>query len=109
MVNRRFSEIESYADAVLFGLEQGRNNELRERREAIDTTKLSSSGKQDLIYLDSVLIESVLTESGLPASLLDDGQYGSESWWWHLGKIRNKTFPADQLPDYLQPVYSELK
>ncbi len=109
MVNRRFGEVESYADGVLFGLEQGRNDDLRERRDAIDIAGLSLKGQQDLHYLDMVLIESVLTEPGLAASLFEDGQYGSESWWWHLGKIRDRTFPADQLPDYLQPVYSELK
>jgi hypothetical protein len=109
MVNRRFGEVESYAEAVLFGLEQGRNDELRERRESIDAAGLSSSGKQDLYYLDTVVIESVMTDSGLDKSLFDDGQYGTESWWWHLGKIRNKTFPADQFPVYLRAIYQETK
>ncbi len=109
MVNRRFSELESYADAVLFGLEQGGNDALRERRDTIDAEVLSLSGQQELYYLDSVLIDSVMTESGLDESLFEDGQCALKHWWWHLGKIRDKTFPVALLPDYLQMVCSELK
>ncbi len=60
--------------------------------------------------IDEVVLEAVLVNEYIDDyALTDDDNQPLSNWWWHLGKIRAKIFPADQLPDYLQPVYSELK
>jgi len=42
-----------------------------------------------------------------PALLADDPDRPLSAWWWHLGKLRQRTYPAALLPTYLQSIYRQ--
>ena len=44
--------------------------------------------------------------SALPAELLrDDPTRPLAQWWWHLGKLRAGTYPAELLPPHLRAIH----
>jgi len=75
--------------------------------------RLFQAGVDDISIvkdIDEIVLEAVLVNDYVDNGILkDDEQQKLANWWWHLGKIRDKTFPVDQLPDYLQAVYQETK
>jgi len=42
---------------------------------------------------------------GLPEIWEDDDTKPLEKWWWHLGKIARREYPAELLPEHLREVY----
>ena len=71
---------------------------------------LSTEYREEVREADKLLLEAAvcLDINLLWLELLDDdsGQPLSH-WWWHLGALRADTYPLEQLPDYLVPIYHE--
>ena len=83
----------------------------REMREDLhQQSVLSEADQEEMREADAMLLESAVSDDlgFLWLELLDDDPDQPLShWWWHLGALRAGTFPLDQLPDYLLPVYHE--
>ncbi len=79
---------------------------VRELRERLATDTLGQDGETGLAELDEILIEAVCDGDVLGAILVDDPAQPLTNWWWHLGAIRDRTFPADLLPGHLRAVCS---
>jgi len=88
---------------VMSRLDIGEGPAIRSMRELI-----SESGEDsgELRTLDAVVIESIIVAEYInPMILKDDPDQPLSHWWWHLGALRAGTFPLDQLPDHLVPVF----
>lgn len=80
------------------------------REELCHQHGLSEADQDEMREADALLLKSAVCDDlGLLwIELLDDDPNQPLSqWWWHLGALRAGTFPLDQLPDYLIPVYYE--
>lgn len=97
-----------YREMVRYGLEDGVAPGLREKRDDLATTQLSAPQSQQLAHLDESVL-SIITdlESEYPPFdlLADNPNYPLARWWWHLGKLRAGTYPAQLLPPHLQTIY----
>lgn len=102
MAGQGSASIAHYKEIVLFDLQPGGGFGLRGARQRAD-----GSLDPELIELDEVLIEAVILDELWPDTFDDDDTQPLSRWWWHLGKIRAKTFPAEQLPEALRAVYLE--
>jgi hypothetical protein len=61
---------------------------------------------EDIVELDEIVIEATQVNDYINPELLeDDDSQPLEHWWWHLGKLRRRTYPAAQLPEHLREVY----
>jgi hypothetical protein len=97
-----------YREMVRYGLEEGVAPGLREKRGRLETAALSALQNRQLADLDeSVLL--IITDLELeypPLDLLTDSHdQPLAHWWWHLGKLRDGTYPAQLLPDHLRVIY----
>ena len=60
--------------------------------------------------IDEIIIEAtIVLDYVSDNAITDDDTRPLSHWWWHLGKIRTKSFPVEQLPEYLREVYLESK
>ena len=76
---------------------------LRQAREALDE-RLAQS--QEVHELDEIVVEAALVNDYINPVLLEDrSDQPLTRWWWHLGKLRARTYPAHLLPDHLRAVY----
>lgn len=99
--------LKGYRQQVDFCLEQGEGPVLRPLREDIGLLSLTAAEAAELADIDAGAIEYLhWLDYVAPYLLADDDSRPLSHWWWHLGKIRAKTFPADQLPENLRAVYS---
>ncbi len=60
--------------------------------------------------LDQLALEYIQEaddEALWPALIEDDTAQPRSDWWWHLGKLRAGTYPAELLPPHLRVVYME--
>ena len=89
----------------------GPGEKTRERRD--DVTREADESAESwgkVLETDSELLEEIIIDEDemWPGNLLiDDPIRPFSNWWWHLGAIRAGTFPLDQFPEYLMPVYHE--
>ena len=61
----------------------------------------------EIAALDEIVIDEVLRADDVSEFLLmDDPAQPLEKWWWHLGAIRRREYPAELLPEYLRVVYA---
>ncbi len=92
-----------YREIVRYSLDTGSAPGLRERRDALNSG--ATDAAQD--DLDVEVIELTMELPNIDAELINDhdDQSLDKWWWWHLGKIHNQTFPAEQLPEALRAVY----
>lgn len=98
--------LKGYRQQVDFCLEQGEGPVLRPLREDIDRLELTVSEEKELVDIDAGAIDYLLTLDEVAAYLLeDDDSHPLSHWWWHLGKIRNHSYPVELLPAHLQTVY----
>lgn len=98
--------LKGYRHQVDFCLEQGEGPVLCTLRNDIDTLSLTNDEKAELADIDAGAIEYLLTLDSVAEYLLaDDDSQPLSHWWWHLGKIRSKTYPAELLPEYLRAIY----
>ncbi|MBK8964846.1 MAG: hypothetical protein IPP10_00955 [Candidatus Competibacteraceae bacterium] len=79
---------------------------LRESRSRIAAFSLTQAETDALRALDEIVLEEIAyCENLQPYLLEDDPQIPLAQWWWHLGKIRLRTYPASLLPPELRSVY----
>jgi hypothetical protein len=97
-----------YRELVRYSLDSGTALGLSARREELAKDTLTKEQTSALDALDEEVITDILELDTVDAELLqDDSAKPLQSWWWHLGKIRAKTYPAELLPVHLQAVYLE--
>lgn len=102
--------LRGYRQQVDFCLEQGEGPVLRPLREDVDNMVLNDMEQSELANIDAGVINYLLTLSEVSQYLIkDDAEQPLAKWWWHLGKIRNKTYPVDLLPKYVRAVYTEIE
>ncbi len=102
----RYAErLRRYRHAVDFDLELGEGPTLRAAREQVSTLDLSPVEQDELADIDAAAIDFIRSRDELaPYLLQDDPSQPLEKWWWHLGRIRQGTYPADRLPESLRLV-----
>lgn len=84
----------------------GEDFNMRESRERV--SELGKDADSEVKMIDEIVIEAAIANDYIADSALDDDQTRPlQNWWWHLGKIRHKTYPAELLPNHLQAVYAE--
>jgi hypothetical protein len=78
---------------------------LRQAREALDERVARLKAVRDL---DEIVIEATQVNEYInPVLLEDDPSQPLDRWWWHLGKLRHRTYPAHLLPEHLRAVYEQ--
>ncbi|WP_201093812.1 hypothetical protein [Thiocystis minor] len=78
---------------------------LRAARDALSEAVAQS---QDVRELDEIVIEATQVNEYInPGLLEDDASRPLAHWWWHIGKLRNRTYPAHLLPEHLRAVYEQ--
>ena len=94
--------------AVRHGLLMGAGHEYRAVRERAAAVRGDAADRATLAQLDVLAIEHLVeadTDEIWPAVLADDPAQPLERWWWHLGAIHARTYPAELLPEPLRSVY----
>jgi hypothetical protein len=81
--------------------------EARTEREWLSGLMLSDQERADRDELDGILIEQTLAGEVLPEVLADLPARPLDHWWWHLGAIHDRSYPADLLPAPLRAIYLE--
>jgi hypothetical protein len=65
-----------------------------------------ASYAQEVFDLDELVVEAAQVSDYINPLLLDDQRsHPLVEWWWHLGKLRDGTYPAQLLPDHLRAIY----
>jgi hypothetical protein len=104
----RFARLRGYREVVSFALEWGDGPLLRETRQRLSTLSLDADELDELANIDADVVDEVMLSDHIePDVLKDDDHQPLEHWWWHLGKLRQRTFPAARLPEHLRAVYLE--
>lgn len=105
MATQRIDEITArLLESVVYGLFDGGGVGLREARE-----EAASSGLSVPLAMDEEIVESALLDDLAESVFTDDDSQPLSHWWWHLGKIRDKTFPAEHFPEPLRAVYMDIQ
>ncbi len=102
------SALTCYKASVIEGLPEGVAPGLREQRQRVAQQSWDKQQISTLQYADEFLLEAITddAELNLPLELLrDDHAHPLADWWWHLGKLRAGTYPAQWLPDHLRAIY----
>ena len=97
-----------YREAVLYGMDSWTVPGIREQRDDIMRVVLDRQPQAQLERLDSRLVDAVIDrdDDEVPDDLLqDDPTRPLTQWWWHLGKLRARIYPAHLLPPHLQAIY----
>jgi hypothetical protein len=97
-----------YREAVLYGMDYWVVPGLRRQREEVEQAQLNAEQLAKLWQLDRRLVNAVtdLDDPEVPDELLaDDFTQPLSHWWWHLGKLRAGTYPAELLPESLRELY----
>lgn len=86
--------------------DDGEGVRLRESREHLH--ELGLDDNTDVLELDEIVIEAAIANDYVSPGLVDDKvSVPLKNWWWHLGKVRAKTYPAELLPAPLQAIYAD--
>lgn len=64
---------------------------------------LGLDNNPDVIEIDKNLIKLSLQSPSIVQTW--DNDQPTESWWWHLDKIVDHSYPSKLLPQYLQEIY----
>lgn len=108
MSTERPSALTCYKASVIQGLPIGVVPGLREQRSRVTQQTWNEQQLSALWYADRFLLDAITDteEYDLPTELLqDDPTRPLSDWWWHLGKLRDGTYPAQLLPDHLRAIY----
>lgn len=102
---KRTDPVERYREYVEFRLAfDGEGPGLREARQALADAGLTDHEK--VIALDVLALACIQEEDYIAPELLGDiSARPLTAWWWHLGKLRAGTYPADILPPHLRAIY----
>ncbi|PKM11755.1 MAG: hypothetical protein CVV13_07985 [Gammaproteobacteria bacterium HGW-Gammaproteobacteria-3] len=91
-----------------YALDSGSAPGFSGRRDDLAQAVLTKTQIQKLAALDEEALIYVLDLDWLDPELTqDDDSQPIQKWWWHLGKIRAKIYPAEVLPEHLRAVYLE--
>lgn len=83
----------------------GEGLRLREVRQQLDDMAINNAETQSF---DEIVIEAVIANDYVSDDVMrDDAEQPLKNWWWHLGKIRTKTYPAELLSAPLQAIYAD--
>lgn len=98
--------IEAYREYGYFQFsDDGEGARLRESREHLH--ELGLDDDKDVSEIDEIVIEAAIANDYVNPDLIDDQDVPLKNWWWHLGKIRTKTYPAELLSVPLQAIYAD--
>ena len=67
--------------------------------------ELGDLRQHDVDFIDYVLAYE--DDEIWPSLLEAHPEQPLEKWWWHLGAIRQREYPAELLPEHLQEIYAE--
>ena len=110
MDNKRINYLDGYRHEIDFALVDGVSLVLRKIRQRVSKFKLSPAEQLGLDVDDEAVITTVMALDDIDDGLVkDDEMRPLQDWWWHLGKIRAKTYPVDLLSAHLQAVYREVE
>jgi hypothetical protein len=108
MDHKRLDYVAGYRHEIDYALADGEGPILRKIRQTLSTLDLNNEDAFSVQTDDEIVFTSVLQLDDIAGYLIDDDDTQPiENWWWHLGKIRNRTYPAALLPSHLQLVYSD--
>lgn len=108
MAAQRSTRLNGYREEVHFALDMGEGPLLRHGRERLSQATLTPAEQAELVELDADVIDTVLVLDEVASYLLDDDPAQPLAhWWWHLGKLRTGTYPADLLPPPLRLIYQQ--
>ena len=108
MADSNVDRLNGYRTEIDFALPMGDGPLLRESRARLASLDLTADETAELQLLDQIVLEEITQREAVQAYLLEDAlQMPLTHWWWHLGKLRSKTYPASQLPPGLRAVYLE--
>ena len=108
MAVQRSARLNGYLEEVHFALDRGEGPLLRHGRERLSQAALTPAEQAELAELDADVVDTVLVlDEVAPYLLDDDSAQPLAHWWWHLGKLRAGTYPADLLPPPLRRIYQQ--
>lgn len=108
MVNQRFDFLAAYRHDIDYALADGVSLVLRKLRQKISELALTPSEKMQRDFDDEEVLICILELDHIDDDLItDDESRPLADWWWHLGKIRARTYPFELLSPHLQAVYAE--
>lgn len=90
-----------------FGLfaDCGEGGRLREARQQLADLGIDNAETQSI---DEIVIEAAIANDYVSDEVMrDDAGQPLKNWWWHLGKIRALTYPAELLSAPLQAIYAD--
>jgi hypothetical protein len=84
----------------------GEGVHLRESRQTLADNALDNDSIREL---DEIVIEAAIANDYVNPGLLEDELDAPlQNWWWHLGKIRAKTYPAASFSEHLRLIYLDV-
>ena len=106
MANPRPDRLREYSEVVDFGLLVGEGLGLPEARETLAALQLTDEEAEVLGILDEIVVEYLSDQDHWIDHyvLRDDPAQPLSHWWWHLGKLRAGTYPAELLPEHLREI-----
>ncbi|MGZ8219506.1 hypothetical protein [Methylomagnum sp.] len=109
MTDERFDDpLASYRREARFALDDGEGPILREARENLSSVDLSPEITHELHELDTDAVDSIVQFEAIANYLITDNPAQPiTKWWWHLGKLRSGSYPAELLPEHLRAVYRD--
>ena len=97
-----------YKELVRHALDSGSAPGFSARRDDLAQAVLTNTQTQQLAELDEEALIYILEVVWIDPDLIQDNDSQPlENWWWHLGKIREKTYPSDLFPEHLKAVYQD--
>lgn len=107
MAYQRSTRLRGYSEEINFALEIGEGPTLRQARSRISAMALTPDEQRELAELDTLVIDEILNLEDVQVYLVEDSDnHPLAHWWWHLGKLRAGTYPADMLPPHLRAIYA---
>jgi hypothetical protein len=106
MAHQPVDRLNGYRVEIDFALSMGDGPLLRESRTRIAGMELTLGEQRELMELDEMVMDEIIGRDDLQPYLLeDDPSRPPAQWWWHLGKLRAGTYPAELLPPHLRALY----
>ncbi len=106
MDNQTTDYLKQYQWEINFPLADGMSCGLQEKRHRLNNLMLTAEQQVHLRKMDANVISYVTELDDIDdAVITDKASQPLANWWWHLRKIRAKSYPTDLLPTHLQAVY----
>ena len=105
---KRADALGTYLREICFALPAGEGAMLRNARAAVANMTLDAADRAAVARLDADVINTLVVEATDTLAeylLTDDPTQPLDDWWWHLGAIHHRRYPADRLPEHLQREY----